>query len=445
MLRKYISAERERLYKVRLHLESFEASVETAGAVEPEEYFGLPMNAFLTIKRLAVDYHEIVDLATDDRNANILLGKRTAAHKERRLVLPTREDILRSTAQVINFQRQRAYTSSAIVRIVSNMANNTVTLTARDCKELGDASNTMNDKKAAKEWMEMAQRLSRNDGYIIGMEYMAMLAHKRSRHAQAVSYANKIQYMNPGHARSLLKLERYVQAVEKPYSGCRDPLIYNFGTFVRHNVQSTQKCFWLTYKHASVLPVRIDVEHLQGQPDMFAYNNLLSLKEQWVLWRTLLLHEPGACKERFQTASGLSVVQTQGFWRLIRVNCSEHTVWLNAGHNLERQPLATWWTFLGYSHEFSLTTNLKLSRGASVLRYHVTGQNVRDDALLQFSCRGVWVILVKRVMLEDQPQFLFPWTKWKDAGSRGYQRRCEALPRTPPKGAWTQESCSQRK
>lgn len=418
---RYIDAERNRLDSIRRRLDKLEVAQRSYDGVDPEEYLGLPMNAFLLIKRLAKDYIEVLEEAKDDTNSKLLLAMRPGTKRARRYKFPTRKDVFKAAHAVLEFQATGGYSAKQIadglaVDPKSSLYN--FQMTARDCFHLGAAASEVEDGEVTKEWMlEALDRADDGTAEVAAIkEYLAYAYFLLEDFEMAAQTNNELLEDDPSNMRAFLNMEFYQEGgpghcYASPVTLLEMMLFKKLTYPAKMRRACTRlKVFGKTYEG------NLYQEQVVREPTTIAFLNVLSSKEVSVLKEVESADGPVVNKpasrvllelsRRIEEITGLKVLDSKIPWKQLVSYCHEST-WLNPGNNLHSKPFATWWFFtargtLGGLNK-SLFPEAELQDGMSVLRYHVMSDGQRDREPIPFACEGINVtIFYKRIMLEDQ-------------------------------------------
>ncbi|KAG0420313.1 hypothetical protein HPB47_003579 [Ixodes persulcatus] len=417
--RRYIDAERERLRSIQRRLDVLDVARRSAEGVDPEEYLGLPMNAFLLIKRLAKDYVEVLQDAKDETNTRLLMDMRPGGKRGKRFRFPKPKDIARAAQGVLEYQKGHAYSSRDIaagltVGPESKMRN--VEMTALDCFLIGVRAYEVNDTITSREWMEEA--LERSDDRTADVsrvnEYLAYFSFLDGDLDLAMKITDEILDRNPENLKAFLNLEYYQTAgitLDKPVA---TPL--QFSSF---RLERTYEPLCRVVNTVNTYRDGVRREDISKDPLMTTYRGVLNERETSTLvnwfshgdetYRGAAIKALSQLSRTLESLVGLKMADSVMEWKVLTAFCDSST-WLSPGHQLRIKPLATWWVFLGngstyYNNMDVITSNIDVSAKTSLFRYHVNDDGSRDKELIPYRCTyGERVILYKRILLEDQPK-----------------------------------------
>uniref|UniRef100_A0A131YQ89 Prolyl 4-hydroxylase n=1 Tax=Rhipicephalus appendiculatus TaxID=34631 RepID=A0A131YQ89_RHIAP len=419
---RYIDAERNRLDSIRRKLDRLEVAQRSYDGVDPEEYLGLPMNAFLLIKRLARDYIQVLEEAKDNTNAKLLLAMRPGGKRARRYRFPTKKDVSKAALAVLEFQRNEGYSAKQIadgLAVEPDSPLYNFQMTARDCFHLGVAASETGDGESTKEWMlEALDRAS--DGTVdtnVAKEYLAYGYFLEGDYQGASETNNQLLEEEPSNMRAFLNMEFYQEGGPGHcYASPATLLEMTLFKKLAHPARPDKTCTRLRTAPRRTYEGDLYREQVVREPTTVVFRNLLSSKEVSVLKggvnadgvvvNTSISHTLRELAQRLENVTDLKAIGSKIPWKQLTSYCHEHT-WLNPGNNLRSKPFATWWVFskrgvLG-GLERSLLPKVIVNRGTVLLRYHVMSDGTRDREPIPFSCsKGDMVIFYKRIMLEDQ-------------------------------------------
>ncbi|XP_077541722.1 prolyl 4-hydroxylase subunit alpha-2-like [Haemaphysalis longicornis] len=420
---RYIEAERKRLDSIRRKLDTLEVAQRSYDGVDPEEYLGLPMNAFLLIKRLAKDYIEVLEEAKDDTNSKLLLAMKPGGKRARRYRLPTRKDIMRTARAVLEFQKNEGYTAKQIAEgraVDPDSSLYSFKMTARDCFHLGEAASELEDGETAKEWMlEALERVEDGtvDDAVVIREHLAYAYFLEGDYERAAEANKEVLQEEPGNMRAFLNMEFYQEGgpghcYSKPATLLEATLFKK----LTHTEKSQRTCMQLDALPPMNYEGKVYKEKVIREPTTIVFGNVLATKELSVLRNsrdsdgpvgsTAALSILYELSRRIEGLTDLQSLDSAIPWKRFTSDCDEK-VWLSPGNNLRSKPFATWWLFTRPAVvgglDKSLLPEVHLEAGASLLRFHVMSDGNRDREPLPFECdASEQAIFYKRIMLEDQ-------------------------------------------
>ncbi|KAH6929300.1 hypothetical protein HPB50_026209 [Hyalomma asiaticum] len=421
---RYIDAERSRLDSIRRKLDRLEVAQRSYDGVDPEEYLGLPMNAFLLIKRLARDYIQVLEEAKDNTNAKLLLAMRPGGKRARRYRLPSKKDVSKAALAVLEFQRKGDYSAKEIadgLAVEPDSPLYNFQMTARDCFHLGVAASEAEDGENTKEWMlEALDRAA--DGTVdtnVVKEYLAYGYFLEGDYRGASEANNQLLEDDPSNMRAFLNMEFY-QEGGPGHCYASPATLVEMALFKRltHPARPDNTCARLLTALRGTYEGDVYREQVVREPTTVVFRNVLSSKETAVLKlvgdadgvvvNTSAYDTLGQVSRRLEEITHLKALGSKIPWKQLVSFCDEHT-WLNPGNNLRSKPYATWWLFTGHGVvgglDRSLLPTVFVDPGTVLLRYHVMTDGMRDREPIPFSCHsGNTAIFYKRIMLEDQRQ-----------------------------------------
>ncbi|CAN7990225.1 unnamed protein product [Ixodes hexagonus] len=382
--RAYINAERERLRSIRRRLDVLDVARRSAEGVDPEEYLGLPMNAFLLIKRLAKDYVDVLQDAKDETNIKLLREMGPGAKRGKRFGFPKPRDIARAAQGVLDYQKSKAYSAKDIaagltVGRESKMRH--FEMTALDCFQIGVRAYQVNDTKMAREWMKEA--LERSDDNTVDVprinEYLAYLSFLDGDFDQALKLTNEILDDDPKNVKAFLNLEYYQTTditIGKPLAS---PL--QFSSF-RLTQSYEPSCSVVDLGPVNAYRGGIGREDISSNPLTTVYRNILSDNEASALlmwyrdedesYQDAANETLSMLSKRLESLVGLQMTGSVMTWKVLTAFCGSST-WLTPGHHLRIRPLATWWVFLGngstyYNYMDVIWSDTDVSAGTYMFR-----------------------------------------------------------------------------
>ncbi|KAL3199755.1 hypothetical protein MRX96_043790 [Rhipicephalus microplus] len=360
---RYIDAERSRLDSIRRKLDKLEVAQRSYDGVDPEEYLGLPMNAFLLIKRLARDYVQVLEEAKDNTNAKLLLAMRPGGKRARRYRFPTKKDVSKAALAVLEFQRKEGYSAKQIADGLAAEPDSPLYnfhMTARDCFHLGVAASEAADGESTKEWMlEALDRAA--DGTVdtaIAKEYLAYGYFLEGDYQNASETNNQLLEEDPNNMRAFLNMEFYQEGGPGHcYASPATLLEMTLFKRLAHPARMDKTCTRLRTAPRTTYEGDVYREQVIREPTTVVLRNLLSAKEIFVLKSVVaadgvvvnasIEHTLQELAQKLQNVTDLTAKGSKIPWKQLISYCHEHT-WLNPGNNLHSKPFATWWVFSGH-------------------------------------------------------------------------------------------------
>lgn len=358
--RRYIDAERERLRSIRRRLQVLDVARRSSLGVDPEEYLGLPMNAFLLIKRLAKDYIEVLQDAKDDTNSKLLLDMLPSGDRGNRLRFPTQKDLESAARDVLSVQRIAGLSAQEIsegIGLDVQLKMYRSALTARECFHLGVAAYSTNAIATAQEWMLQALAVARDNSMEVSRikEHLAYLSHLDGDNDRAIDLMNQILDHDPYNLKAHLNVEYYTEASLKHDFPMAPPQQFlEFRKAQTYRFVCDRACTGSSKTYEGI----VYREHVLRSPLTVIYRNVLT---QWEINSLKDVREYETTGEtemivnilegmslRLERMLGLVLRGSSVPWRTLTAFCDSGT-WLSAGHHLRLKPLATLWVFVGSS------------------------------------------------------------------------------------------------
>ncbi|XP_050025756.1 prolyl 4-hydroxylase subunit alpha-3-like [Dermacentor andersoni] len=419
---RYVDAERGRLDSIRRRLDRLEVAQRSYDGVDPEQYLGLPMNAFLLIKRLARDYVQVLEEARDDTNAKLLLAMRPGGKRARRYQFPSKKDVSKAAHAVLEFQKNQGYTAKQIADGLAAEPNSSLynfQMTARDCFHLGVAASEAEDGESTQEWMlEALDRAA--DGTVdaaAAKEYLAYGYFLEGDYQSAADTNNQLLEEDPSNMRAFLNMEFYQEGGPGHcYASPATLLEMTLFKKLTHPARTDKTCTRLRSARQNTYEGQVYREQVVREPTTIVFHKILSSTETSALRRVSAAdgvvvsgpsdHTLRELTRKLEEVTDMKVLASKIPWKQLVSYCQEHT-WLNPGNNLRSKPFATWWVFTGPGVlgglDRSLFPQVILDSGMALLRYHVMSDGTRDREPIPYSCRSDNVtIFYKHIMLEDQ-------------------------------------------
>lgn len=128
------------------------------------DYYGNPINAFTTISRFVKNWQlEVIDAVLHNGGDLQYHEKLNKTLKENELEMPTQQDLLETTNNVMEYQEMSQTSTEDLVEGVFYLDSKTeknVTMTASDCYVLGRNLHELKHYDSAAEWLLQARSLS---------------------------------------------------------------------------------------------------------------------------------------------------------------------------------------------------------------------------------------------------------------------------------------------
>lgn len=216
-LDKYIEAQEERLTTLKKISNGFKMEHAEA-AKDVKEYLANPINAFLVVKRLIMDWkqaeHYMKDHIYEEAAENMTRYKQD-------LKFPTEEDLSGAAAALLRLQDTYNLDTTSVARGELNGVQYTSQLTASDCFELGRQSYNTQDFYHTALWMGEALRrheLDRNKTTTAKWEILEYLAYSKFMQGQVMSalhLTEELLMIFPTHQRALGNKVYYQEELKK--------------------------------------------------------------------------------------------------------------------------------------------------------------------------------------------------------------------------------------
>nr|XP_053628395.1 prolyl 4-hydroxylase subunit alpha-1-like isoform X1 [Cherax quadricarinatus]XP_053628396.1 prolyl 4-hydroxylase subunit alpha-1-like isoform X1 [Cherax quadricarinatus]XP_053628397.1 prolyl 4-hydroxylase subunit alpha-1-like isoform X1 [Cherax quadricarinatus]XP_053628398.1 prolyl 4-hydroxylase subunit alpha-1-like isoform X1 [Cherax quadricarinatus]XP_053628399.1 prolyl 4-hydroxylase subunit alpha-1-like isoform X1 [Cherax quadricarinatus]XP_053628401.1 prolyl 4-hydroxylase subunit alpha- len=312
----YIIAQESKLEKLRRDVYEMER-VHDEAARSPEAFLGNPINTFLLVKRLTVDWTDLQNIMTDDSMGKAMLNNLTSMADF--LHWPDEEDLNGVAVALMRLQDTYNLDTSQLARgHIYGKRQAYRELTAADCFELGRQSYNGGDHYHTMLWMNEAlkrQEMESNKtvDHADILEYLAFSTYMQGNVRQALKLTNELLVERPNHQRAQGNKVYYEEtlqaqlakkrgedgatmdeeAVEKGYTVTENAevasdwqrerrayerLCRGEGS-VPHSISKKLDCF---YKHGPsdflrISPVKTEVVHID--PTVSIYYDILSDKE----------------------------------------------------------------------------------------------------------------------------------------------------------------------
>lgn len=301
LIQRHVQQEKERLNKLEKLAEDY-AEHSKRSLSNPSYYLGNPVNAFLLIKRLTLDW---------DRNVAPMLGNSTwqdfnTELEYARKGLPTFEDLTGAATALMRLQDTYHLDTSKIAH--GDIAGVVSTsLSADECFELGRLSYNDDDYYHTTLWME--ESLSQLEGSedstdrrVELFDYLAFSYYKQGHVKHALTLTNELLQLDPNHQRATNN-KRYfedmlIQQGESPSGSADRPALQRqvdsyrqsseFQTYealcrgeVTQKIKDEHKlkCRYVHNNNPLLLIQPMKEEEMHLDPWIVVYHNALSEKE----------------------------------------------------------------------------------------------------------------------------------------------------------------------
>ncbi|KAK7070019.1 Prolyl 4-hydroxylase, alpha polypeptide [Halocaridina rubra] len=213
----YILLQEEKLQKLKRDMTEMERIHDEAQR-SPDSFLGNPINAYLLVKRLTVDWADIQNVLTADSMGRAMLSNLTSMADLLRW--PDEEDLSGAAAALMRLQDTYNLDTSQLARGYINGKKQAYReLTAGDCFELGRQSYNNGDHYHTMLWMNEA--LSRHEvesNKTIDradiLEYLAFSTYMQGNVRQALKLTNELLLDRPDHQRAYGNKIYYEEALQ---------------------------------------------------------------------------------------------------------------------------------------------------------------------------------------------------------------------------------------
>jgi len=218
LLDKVIQAEERKIQTLRKYMDNYQR-VNAELAENTEAHLHNPVNAYLVVKRLTLDWRKVESVITENVGAQFVQNITLSED----LRIPDDEDLTGAAMALIRLQDTYRLDTGDIAR--GEIAGSTLKrlLTAGDCFELGRQTYNNGDFRHTVSWMEQAWSLWREEtertaplGDIL--EYLAFSIYKMGDIHKALRLTNQLLEQEPGHPRGVGNKAYYEQELSKAQS-----------------------------------------------------------------------------------------------------------------------------------------------------------------------------------------------------------------------------------
>ncbi|XP_045113671.1 prolyl 4-hydroxylase subunit alpha-1-like isoform X2 [Portunus trituberculatus] len=212
----FIIAQEEKLQKLKKDLTEMER-VHDVAAHSPEDFLANPINAYLLVKRLTVDWADLQDVMTDNTMGKEMLNNLTSMAEFLRW--PDEEDLNGAATALMRLQDTYNLDTAQLARgQILGKKQAYRELTAADCFELGRQSYNSGDHYHTTLWMtESLTRLESENNKTLEhadiLEYLAFSTYMQGNVRQALKLTNELLLERPNHQRALGNKVYYEQAL----------------------------------------------------------------------------------------------------------------------------------------------------------------------------------------------------------------------------------------
>ncbi|XP_017871972.1 PREDICTED: prolyl 4-hydroxylase subunit alpha-1-like [Drosophila arizonae] len=178
----------------------------------PEEYYGNPINAFLTINRFASLWkHEIFDVLLENNTHSEYISAIDTEMDKKKLRGPTNEDLLIAAGNLLDMQElTRIPTSELANEVVLRdfYTDKNVTLSASECYEIGSSFYELQSYEYAAQWLQQARKrasleTSASASKIHILQHLALVYKKLNNTKLAYKLTNEILKLEPTNQEAL--------------------------------------------------------------------------------------------------------------------------------------------------------------------------------------------------------------------------------------------------
>lgn len=201
----FIVAQEEKLEKLKRDLFEMER-IHDLAAHSPDDFLANPINAYLLVKRLTVDWADLQDVMTDNSMGKAMLNNLTSMADFLRW--PDEEDLNGAATALMRLQDTYNLDTSQLARgQILGKKQAYRELTAADCFELGRQSYNSGDHYHTTLWMTEA--LSRQEAennktveHADILEYLAFSTYMQGNIRQALKLTDELLLERPNHQRA---------------------------------------------------------------------------------------------------------------------------------------------------------------------------------------------------------------------------------------------------
>lgn len=228
----FIIAQEEKLEKLKRDLFEMER-IHDMAAHSPDDFLANPINAYLLVKRLTVDWADLQDVMTDNSMGKAMLNNLTSMADMLRW--PDEEDLNGAATALMRLQDTYNLDTAQLARgQILGKKQAYRELTAADCFELGRQSYNSGDHYHTTLWMTEA--LSRQEAennktvqHADILEYLAFSTYMQGNIRQALKLTNELLHERPNHNRARGNKEYYEEALIKQEAAKKDEDLDNLG------------------------------------------------------------------------------------------------------------------------------------------------------------------------------------------------------------------------
>ncbi|XP_063613965.1 prolyl 4-hydroxylase subunit alpha-1-like [Penaeus indicus] len=236
----YIVAQEEKLMKLKRDVLEMER-VHDEAARSPEAFLGNPINAYLLVKRLTVDWLDLQNIMTDDSTGQAMLNNLTSMASMLRW--PDEEDLNGAATALMRLQDTYKLDTSQIASgDILGKKRAYRELTAADCFELGRQSYNGGDHYHTVLWMNEALDRQEVEGNKTVeradiLEYLAFSTYMQGNIRQALKLTDELLEERPNHQRAQGNKVYYEEALQQQKTQKRGEL----GDFMEEDATAVEK------------------------------------------------------------------------------------------------------------------------------------------------------------------------------------------------------------
>jgi prolyl 4-hydroxylase len=327
LLDTYLQAEDERLAKLRFFRDNYHR-IHTIASQDSESYLSNPVNAYLLVKRLTMDWKAVESLVVTGPAET---GRAAIANLTSRVdyvtSFPSAEDLSGAAAALIRLQDTYQLETAAIARgqipvhyshqtSSPKFISNDLELTAGDCFELGRHSYTNGDYYHTVLWMQESLHRVQDENPVTAdvaeiLEYLAFSTFKQGNVHEALRLTYRLLDLVPYHQRALGNRDYYINQintesqqkrgddgdvpvdaiVKQGSTGPKEPTdreIYESlcrgESRMSEKIRSQLKCYyWTERKHPFLTLTHVKVEEAYKKPLVLQFHDVISDEETQVI------------------------------------------------------------------------------------------------------------------------------------------------------------------
>lgn len=236
----YIVAQEEKLMKLKRDVVEMERIHDEASR-SPEAFLGNPINAYLLVKRLTVDWLDLQNIMTDDSTGQAMLNNLTGMASMLRW--PDEEDLSGAATALMRLQDTYKLDTSQIASgNILGKKRAYRELTAADCFELGRQSYNGGDHYHTVLWMNEALDRQEMEGNKTVeradiLEYLAFSTYMQGNIRQALKLTDELLEERPNHQRAQGNKVYYEEALQQQKTQKRGEL----GDFMDEDATAVEK------------------------------------------------------------------------------------------------------------------------------------------------------------------------------------------------------------